>query len=104
MTIRLFSLLLALASCVLADVQFTAPAAAASLQAGSTISMTWQDSGVAPSLADLTNYVINLCAGGNTAGSFLCTLSTLVAGGVFSTDNSATATIPAGVGANAVNG
>jgi len=104
MAIPLFSLLLALASYALADIHFTAPAAAASLQAGSTITMTWQDSGVAPSLADLTNYVINLCAGGNTAGSFLCTLSTLVAGGVFSADNSATATIPAGVGADAVNG
>lgn len=104
MYFRLLSFLAVLAHYVLADIQFTAPAAGAALKAGSVVTIAWKDSGKAPLLSDLTNYVINLCAGGNTVGSFQCSFATLVNGGTFSTGNTASATIPAAVGAASTNG
>lgn len=48
----------------LADVQFTSPAAGASIPAG-PITIAWKDSGVAPALSTFTTYTIQLMVGGN---------------------------------------
>ena len=88
----------------LADVQFTQPTGGASYVGDSLIQMSWQDSGNSPSLSDLTIDMINLCAGGNDMGTFQCSLAMLVTDGAFSAGNTASGTIPAIVGADAVLG
>lgn len=104
MNFFLFSLIASLAPFILADVEFVTPTAGAALTGDTVVSIAWQDSGTAPSISDLTNYVINLCAGGNTAGSFECSLAVLVAGGAFSSGNTASGTIAESIGADATNG
>jgi len=54
----------------LADVQFQSPAPGSSYPAGAALPISWTESGQAPLLSQLTNYVINLCAGGNAAARF----------------------------------
>ncbi len=104
MRIQLPSLIAALAPFVLADVQLTAPAGGASVRGGSVILIEWKESGVAPSIADLTNYVINLCAGGNDPGTFECSLATLRSRGTFAHGDSTNGNIPTNVGATSPNG
>jgi hypothetical protein len=65
-------LLAALISTTFADVKFTSPIAGHSYTGGGTLSITWADSGVAPSISDLTTYQLFLCAGGNDASSIVC--------------------------------
>jgi len=100
----LLPLFITLPHLVLADVKFTIPTPGATSQGGGTATITWQDSGSAPALSDLTNYVLNLCAGGNSAGSFSCGLATLVSGGAFSKGNTVTVNMPTNAGADATNG
>lgn len=60
---------------VFGDVQFTSPGPGVSLTAsGGTvkISAVWKDSGDDPPLDDLATFSIYLCAGGNTAGTYVC--------------------------------
>lgn len=56
---------------VFADIQFTSPAAGATLQAGKPITAKWQDSGSGTALTDLKTYTLFLCAGGNDADNFV---------------------------------
>lgn len=70
MILRLAWLVAALAPSVLADVQFTSPAAGATVS-GPTISISWQDSGTLPKISDLTSYQLFLCAGGNDATNYV---------------------------------
>lgn len=72
MLIRLFLLLAAVAPYAFADVEFTSPSAAATLQGGSTVKVAWKDSGTKPALSDLQGYQLFLCAGGNDGQSFVC--------------------------------
>jgi hypothetical protein len=66
MRLELLSLLAALApSFVFADVQFTSPAAGASIPAGA-ITVQWTESGDAPSISQLSSYTLTLMVGGNT--------------------------------------
>ena len=104
MRFQLLSLIAAIAPFVLADVQLTAPAGGASVRGGSVTLIEWKESGAAPSIADLTNYVINLCAGGNDQGTFECSLTTLQSGGTFANGDSTTGIIPINVGATSPNG
>lgn len=60
------------ASVAFADIQITSPAAGASLTPGK-ITITWRDSGVAPTIGQLKDYTIQLCAGGNSDGDFVST-------------------------------
>lgn len=83
--LSIFSLLYPLR--VFADVQFPSPAAGSSFAAGAALPITWAESGQGTSLSQLTNYVINLCAGGNAAGSFQCSLGVVKAGGAFADGN-----------------
>ena len=64
MYLRLLPLLAAALPLTLADVQFTSPAAGASVASG-TISVEWKDSGVAPPISGLAGYQLFLMAGGN---------------------------------------
>ena len=52
-----------------ADVKFTSPAAGATFPAGSQITVTWADSGVAPPLSSLSGYSILLMVGGDTVAT-----------------------------------
>ena len=54
-----------------ADIEFTAPAAGASLPGGSAVAVQWKDSGSAPAIADLASYQLMLCAGGNDEDSYV---------------------------------
>ncbi len=55
---------LALTPLALADVQFISPAAGASIPAG-PITVTWEESGTAPSITLLKSYTLQLMVGGN---------------------------------------
>jgi hypothetical protein len=54
----------------LADVQFTSPAAGATVSSDTTITVKWTDSGKPP-LSDFTTYTLSLNAGGNDQGTFV---------------------------------
>jgi len=100
---RLFILPLSLLATVFqfasADVQFTSPAAGATLPGGGAITITWQDSGSAPSISDLSTYQLFLCAGGNAAGTFI-QLAAVTTSGTFASGNTAEGTFAAGLGAS----
>ena len=64
-------LLATLLPAVFADVQFTSPAAGATIAAGKPITVGWKDSGDGVALTDLSTYTLFLCAGGNDAASFV---------------------------------
>lgn len=69
--IQALSLVLALASAALADVEFMNPAAGATAKGGDTITVQWRDSGKDPKLSKLSRYDLFLCAGGNTEDSYV---------------------------------
>lgn len=95
--------LLAFCSTAIGDVEFITPAAGSAYVGGGTIGVSWKDSNIAPALSDLTNYVINLCAGGNDAGSFECSYGVIEAGGAFSSGNTASGVIAPTVAADATD-
>ena len=70
MLARYLAVLSLIAPFVFGDVQFTSPAAGASLT-GTKLSIAWKDSGDAPSLSQLQTYSIYLYAGGNTVGTYV---------------------------------
>jgi len=94
---------IAFCSSAIADVEFITPAAGSAYVGGGTIGVSWKDSNIAPALSDLTNYVINLCAGGNDAGSFECSYGVIEAGGAFSSGNTASGVIVPTVAADATD-
>jgi len=100
---RLIALPLSLLFTVLqfasADVKFTSPAAGDTLTGGGAITITWQDSGAAPSISDLSTYQLFLCAGGNAAGTFI-QLAAVTTSGSFANGNTAEGTFAAGLGAS----
>jgi hypothetical protein len=100
MILRCF-LVLALSSYVAADVKFTGPPAGATIT-GTTISISWEESGKSPPISELASYQIFLCAGGNTATDYI-PLTTLVATGDFAKGNAVSAPFTAGLGADTPN-
>ena len=101
MILRCLTLLAAVASYVVADVKFTAPAAGSTIT-GTTLSMEWEESGSSPPITDLASYQVFLCAGGNTASDFI-PLTTLVTTGDFKKGNAVSATFTTGLGADTEN-
>ena len=100
---RPLGLILSLAPlAVVADVEFTSPAAGASVPAG-TIDVAWQESGIAPAITDLTAYTLVLMVGGNNDGDQLA-LTTFTSQGTFATGDNATGTIPSGIAGPLPNG
>ncbi|KAI9815556.1 MAG: hypothetical protein M1827_002690 [Pycnora praestabilis] len=102
MLLRPFIFLAALAPLAVADVEFTTPAAGASVAGGTTISVAWKDSGSAPSVSDLTSYQLFLCAGGNDASNFI-QLAPITTAGTFSTGNAASGTVQVTIGGSTTN-
>ncbi|PMD40742.1 hypothetical protein L207DRAFT_554394 [Hyaloscypha variabilis F] len=94
------SLLVACLPLALADVKFTVPAASASVAGGTAFTVTWTDSGSAPSISDLTSYQLFLESGSNTAPQQLYALSTT---GLFSAGNTITVTVPVTTGGTGTN-
>ncbi|KAI4162209.1 MAG: hypothetical protein LQ342_004229 [Letrouitia transgressa] len=62
-------LLSTIAPFILCDVRFTSPPAGASLQAGQTLIISWNDSKESVSLDPFASYSLFLCAGGDEAES-----------------------------------
>jgi hypothetical protein len=87
------------ASLVWADVKFSLPEAGASIAGGTAFTVTWADSGDAPSLSDLSTYTLFLFSGSNAAPAQLYQLgaSTLAAG------NTVSVTVPVGIGGTGTN-
>ena len=98
-TAALSFLLTSFPSLISADVEFTAPAAGASIRGGSTFTVSWKDSGDAPSISDLTSYQLFLFSGSNAAPFQL----TLLEDATFAAGNSITATVPATLGGSGTN-
>ncbi|KAI4205588.1 MAG: hypothetical protein LQ350_000367 [Teloschistes chrysophthalmus] len=85
-----------------ADIQFTSPAAGATLPVAKPITARWKDSGDGTALTDLATYTLFLCAGGNDAATIL-QVAAINANGQFSTGNEASATVAAAVGGTDTN-
>ena len=68
-------------------VKFLTPAAGATLTAGSTVAITFENAGESPTISQLTSYQIFLMSGSNTNP---WQLEALVSTGTFSTGNAAT--------------
>lgn len=94
-----FFLLAAAAPLAFADVEFTVPAPGATVAGGTAFTVTWIDSGDAPSLADLSAYQLMLYTGSNAAPQQLLSLSN----GAFTGGNTLTVTVPAGTGGSTTN-
>ncbi len=99
---RLTSALVILAASVplvFADPEFTFPTAGVSVAAGVDITITWQDTGNAPAIADLVSYQIFLFSGANSNPQQLYQVAT----GAFTSGNTATGNIPVGIGGSGTN-
>lgn len=70
MRFQSLSLLAALSSVALANIEFTAPAAGSS-QAAGTVTVTWEDDGTSPDIDLLTTYTLYLMVGGNDASTMV---------------------------------
>ena len=92
-------LLLASFPLAFADVLFTVPAAGASIAGGTAFTVTWKDSGNAPSLADLSGYQLFLYTGSNSAPQQVYSMGN----GAFTSGSSMSVTIPVGIGASVTN-
>lgn len=95
-SVTTFILLLGLLPSVLADVKFTSPSAGLAVPGGVEFTITWTDSGTAPSLSDLSAYQLFLFTGSNTQPQQLSLLSN----GVFTAAPSVSVTVPVGTGAS----
>ncbi|KAL2221453.1 putative beta-1,6-glucan biosynthesis protein [Thermoascus aurantiacus ATCC 26904] len=100
--IQPLSLLLALASAALADVEFITPVAGSTAKGGDIITVQWRDSGKDPKLSKLSRYDLFLCAGGDTEDSYE-ELALLIKDGAFARGNSVSFRIDPEVGANEQN-
>lgn len=93
------ALVLSLLSFASADVEFTSPAAGTTLTGGGAITITWQDSGVAPPLSDLSTFSLYLCAGGNDESTII-QLAPVTTQGSFANGNTAEGSFAASLGAS----
>lgn len=96
----LCTLLLSSLPASLCDVVFTSPAPGAQVVGGSTFTVSWKDSGVAPLLTDLLTYQLFLFSGGNAAPFQLYNLLPATS---FAAGNTATVTVPATIGGTGTN-
>ena len=94
-----FAFLLASIPSVLGDVKFTVPADGASVPGGVAFTVTWKDSGSAPSISDLSAYQLFLYTGSNIAPQQLSLLSKAA----FSAGNTVTVTVPTTIGGSTAN-
>jgi hypothetical protein len=103
MRCQLLTVLATLAATALGDVQFTEPAAGASIVGGSPMTITWTDDGSSPTIDQFKTYTLNIMAGGNTAATSQ-SLVTVTANGVHSGPKGSVAfAVPVGVGETSTN-
>jgi hypothetical protein len=102
MRLQLLTLLAALSPFAAAGITFSSPAAGATVPAG-TVTITWADDSTSPSISELSTYTLQLIVGGNDATTQL-PLTTLANNGEFSSGNTISATISAGLAGNTKNG
>ncbi|KAB8291698.1 hypothetical protein EYC80_006496 [Monilinia laxa] len=94
---------LAFAPFAIAYPTFSAPAAAAAIQkAGTAFTVTWADNGDAPSIADLSTYTLDVCAG-SSSGTDLEVVSSVSSGTTLGSTLSTTVTVPATKGGSVTN-
>ncbi|RDL38175.1 uncharacterized protein BP5553_05608 [Venustampulla echinocandica] len=96
---KALTLLVASAPLALADPKITSPAAGATVAAGTTITVTWADSGEPPSVADLTTYTLQLFAGTNAVNAPVKSLPVAQ----FAAGNSITLTVEPTIGGSTKN-
>lgn len=97
------------AACILctrcnAHIQVVSPPVGQLLEPGQ-VTIQWTDSSDPPSTPALTEYAINLCAGGNSEGTFECSLASWQSGASSGggVQGSMVVNIPANVGASSSN-
>lgn len=78
MILRRLWLLASFVLSVFADVKFTKPEPGATIEAGGTLTIEWEESGESPSLDSLLSYQLFLCAGGNDDGTFVGNFNSLL--------------------------
>ncbi|KAK4544049.1 hypothetical protein LTR36_004547 [Oleoguttula mirabilis] len=101
MRLDTLTLLAALTPYALGYPKFTTPAAGASVAAG-TISVAWENSG-SPAISTLSTYTLTLIVGGNDAATQL-PLTAIEADGDFTTGNTASGAVTAGLAGSTTNG
>lgn len=101
MILRCLTLLAALVPFVVADVKFMTPTPGSTIT-GTTISMSWEESGDSPPISELASYQVFLCAGGDTTADYE-PLTVLVQTGDFKKGNAVSGTITTGLGAATTN-
>ncbi|BDD60548.1 hypothetical protein MAP00_005671 [Monascus purpureus] len=100
--IRSLPLLLTFLSAVSADVEFTVPPAGSTIKAGDVITVHWKESGNHPTISELAQYDLYLCAGGDTPDSY-DEAELLIKNGVFERGNSVSFRISPSVGGDDAN-
>ncbi|KAK5174729.1 Cell wall synthesis protein kre9 precursor [Saxophila tyrrhenica] len=88
---------------VLADVEFTEPAAGSAVNAAQTIQVKWKESDIAPPITNLGAYTLTLMTGGNEDNNML-PLPVFVSEGNFQAGYEASGTIPTGIAQDVKNG
>ncbi|MCJ1348741.1 hypothetical protein MMC31_006974 [Peltigera leucophlebia] len=101
MLTRSLSLLAALASFAIADVEFVTPAAGSTVVGAKTLAVAWKESGVKPPISSLTTYTMFLVAGGDEVESQV--QIALGGQGAFSAGNTASGVIDITFGQEATN-
>jgi len=69
MRCHLLTVLATLAATAMAEVKFSSPAAGQQIAGGTSVTITWKDDGVDPTIDKFATYTLNLMAGGNTAAT-----------------------------------
>ena len=69
--VRTLPFFLAVLSIAFADIEFTVPHASATISAGDVITAHWKETGYHPTLSELVQFNIYLCAGGDAPGSYV---------------------------------
>lgn len=75
MRFSVLALVTSLASVAFADVAFVAPAAGSTFTGGSTLQITFKESGTSPAITTLQSYQLFLMAGGNSDSNMVCTMT-----------------------------
>ncbi|KAI9650340.1 Cell wall synthesis protein kre9 precursor [Ciborinia camelliae] len=94
--------LMAFAPFAFAYPTFTVPAAAAIETAGTAFKVTWADNGDAPSIADISTYSLDVCAG-STSGTDLEVVASVSSSTTLGSTLTATVTVPATKGGSVTN-
>ncbi|KAE8151495.1 hypothetical protein BDV25DRAFT_152613 [Aspergillus avenaceus] len=99
---HLIPLIVFFLSAALADVEFTSPTRGTVIKAGDVVTALWKNSGTDFHIADLVQYDLYLCAGGDNPGSYE-DVAVLIKDGLFARGNSVSFKIDPEAGGNEPN-